>query len=173
MGIDPRNGAIRILLSSPSFDPNNYDRKLNIDPDSPLLNRALHGRYPPGSTFKLAVAGLAVERGISEQIYCPANGYFAPGARRPIRDHEYYSFERRGLAWPGFGSLDLDTALSGAATALGNVGPGIGEVIGPSGNFKSLPDGAKWLLSLGKPDERFKLVAGGRNPDAADRHAGP
>lgn len=112
VGIDPRNGAIRILLSSPSFDPNNYDRKLNIDPDSPLLNRALHGRYPPGSTFKLAVAGLAVDRGISLEINCPADGYFAPGARRPIRDHEYYSFERRGLKWPGFGFLDLDTALA-------------------------------------------------------------
>ncbi len=112
VGIDPRNGAIRILLSSPSFDPNAYDRKLNIDPDSPLLNRALHGRYPPGSTFKLAVAGLAVDRGIPLQINCPANGYYAPGSRRPIRDHEYYSFERRGLQWPGFGVLDLDTALA-------------------------------------------------------------
>ncbi len=117
VGIDPRNGAIRILLSSPSFDPNNYERKLNIDPDSPLLNRALHGRYPPGSTFKLAVAGLAVERGISLQINCPPNGYFAPGARRPIRDHEYYSFERRGLAWPGFGVLGLDTALAKSANS--------------------------------------------------------
>jgi trk system potassium uptake protein TrkH len=41
------------------------------------------------------------------------------------------------------------TALSGAATAICNVGPGLGSVIGPSGNFATLPDSAKWLLTLG------------------------
>jgi trk system potassium uptake protein TrkH len=43
--------------------------------------------------------------------------------------------------------LDLVTCVSGAATALGNVGPGLGPIIGPAGNFSSLPDTAKWLLS--------------------------
>lgn len=43
--------------------------------------------------------------------------------------------------------LDFITAVSGAATALANVGPGLGDVIGPAGNFSSLPDAAKWLLS--------------------------
>lgn len=46
-------------------------------------------------------------------------------------------------------SLDPLTALSSAATAIANVGPGLGPVVGPSGNFASLPDGAKWLMSLG------------------------
>ncbi|SBV91773.1 Potassium uptake protein TrkH [uncultured Alphaproteobacteria bacterium] len=45
--------------------------------------------------------------------------------------------------------LDFVTALSGAATALANVGPGLGPVIGPAGNFASLPDGAKWALDAG------------------------
>jgi trk system potassium uptake protein TrkH len=45
--------------------------------------------------------------------------------------------------------LDLVTSLSGAATAVGNVGPGLGNIIGPAGNFASLPDGAKWLLAFG------------------------
>lgn len=45
--------------------------------------------------------------------------------------------------------LDFETSLSGAATAICNVGPGIGDIIGPSGNFSSLPDLAKWALSLG------------------------
>lgn len=51
----------------------------------------------------------------------------------------------------GLGMLGLDfvTATSGAATAIANVGPGLGEVIGPAGTFASLPDEAKWLLSLG------------------------
>lgn len=43
--------------------------------------------------------------------------------------------------------LDLDTSLSAAVTALANVGPGIGPIVGPAGNFSSLPDGAKWVLS--------------------------
>lgn len=46
--------------------------------------------------------------------------------------------------WVG---VDLVTALSGAAQALANVGPGLGEIIGPAGNFQSLPDTAKWVLS--------------------------
>jgi trk system potassium uptake protein TrkH len=49
------------------------------------------------------------------------------------------------------GALGLDflTAISGAATSLGNVGPGLGDVIGPVGNFSTVPDGAKLLLSIG------------------------
>lgn len=43
--------------------------------------------------------------------------------------------------------LDLETAVSGAATALANVGPGLGPTIGPAGNFAPLPDAAKWVLS--------------------------
>ena len=45
--------------------------------------------------------------------------------------------------------LDFETSISGAATALANVGPGIGSVIGPAGNFASLPDAAKWALGFG------------------------
>lgn len=44
--------------------------------------------------------------------------------------------------------LDFVTALSGAATALANVGPGLGPIIGPVGNFATLPDSAKWILAL-------------------------
>jgi trk system potassium uptake protein TrkH len=47
------------------------------------------------------------------------------------------------LAWTG---LDFITALSGAAQAICNVGPGLGAVIGPVGNYASLPDAAKWVL---------------------------
>lgn len=43
--------------------------------------------------------------------------------------------------------LDLVTALSASATAMSNVGPGLGDTIGPSGTFQSLPDGAKWILA--------------------------
>lgn len=49
----------------------------------------------------------------------------------------------------GLWGLDWVTAISGAATAVSNVGPGLGPIIGPAGNFATLPDGAKWLLSAG------------------------
>jgi trk system potassium uptake protein TrkH len=52
---------------------------------------------------------------------------------------------------------DLVTSLSGAATVLNNVGPGLGPIIGPAGNFASLPDTAKWLLSFGMLLGRLEL----------------
>ena len=59
----------------------------------------------------------------------------------------------------GLGMIGLDflTAMSGAATAISNVGPGLGDVIGPAGTFASLPDSAKWLLSLGMLLGRLEL----------------
>ena len=49
----------------------------------------------------------------------------------------------------GMLGLDFITATSGAGAALANVGPGLGPIIGPSGNFSSLPDAAKWVMSFG------------------------
>jgi trk system potassium uptake protein TrkH len=60
------------------------------------------------------------------------------------------------LALGGFG-LDWLTALSGAVQAIGNVGPGLGPIIGPAGNFASLPDGAKWILAFAMLLGRLEL----------------
>jgi len=54
-------------------------------------------------------------------------------------------------------NLDLVTAISAAATSVGNVGPGLGPVIGPAGNFAPLPDGAKWILSFAMLLGRLEL----------------
>ena len=59
-----------------------------------------------------------------------------------------------GLSLAG---LDFITAMSGAATAISNVGPGLGPIIGPAGNFASLPDAAKWLLAAGMLLGRLEL----------------
>jgi trk system potassium uptake protein TrkH len=53
--------------------------------------------------------------------------------------------------------LDFLTAASGTATALANVGPGLGPIIGPAGNFATLPDAAKWLLSFAMLLGRLEL----------------
>ncbi|PAU77273.1 Trk system potassium transporter TrkI [Halomonas salipaludis] len=60
-----------------------------------------------------------------------------------------------GLAMMG---LDMTTALSGAATAVANVGPGLGDTIGPAGNFAPLPDAAKWLLCVGMLMGRLEIL---------------
>jgi len=117
VAIDPRTGEILLLFSSPSFDPNRFDRSLNVDPEGRLLNRALRGRYPSGSTFKTAIAALMVECGVPQELDCPADGFRLRSWRRPIRDHEYYAYERKGLRWPGFGRIGLDTALAKSSNA--------------------------------------------------------
>ena len=64
----------------------------------------------------------------------------------------------RALALAATG-LDFVTSVSGAAQAIGNVGPGLGEIIGPAGNFKSLSDPAKWLLAIGMILGRLEFMA--------------
>jgi trk system potassium uptake protein TrkH len=55
--------------------------------------------------------------------------------------------------------LDFLSSISGAATSISNVGPGLGEVIGPNGNFKSIPEISKWVLSFGMLLGRLELFA--------------
>ena len=55
--------------------------------------------------------------------------------------------------------MDFITSISGAATSISNVGPGLGSTIGPNGNFSQLPDVSKWLLSLGMILGRLELFA--------------
>ena len=55
--------------------------------------------------------------------------------------------------------LDFITSISGAATSISNVGPGLGSIIGPNGNFSSLPDVSKWILALGMILGRLELFA--------------
>ena len=55
--------------------------------------------------------------------------------------------------------LDFITSISGAATSISNVGPGLGSIIGPNGNFSQLPDISKWALSLGMILGRLELFA--------------
>ncbi|HUN28782.1 MAG TPA: penicillin-binding transpeptidase domain-containing protein [Alphaproteobacteria bacterium] len=64
--LDPATGAVLAIASVPSYDPARYDLEfpsLVADTQSPLLNRATSGLYPPGSTFKIFTAGSALEAG--------------------------------------------------------------------------------------------------------------
>lgn len=67
VALDPRTGAVLAMVSYPRFDPNRLEsdwKDINSDADSPLLNRAIRGLYPPGSVFKILVAGAGLEEGV-------------------------------------------------------------------------------------------------------------
>jgi penicillin-binding protein A len=68
VAMDPHSGAVKVMASTPSYDPNNLDAPgrfaaLNRDPGSPVFNRATQSSYPPGSTFKVATAVAAIDSG--------------------------------------------------------------------------------------------------------------
>jgi peptidoglycan glycosyltransferase len=114
MMIRPADGAVLVMASVPGFDPNRLSADLFAGGSSsnPLLNRATHGQYPPGSTFKVVIAAQALDAGFSGRLECPAEGYTTSSHYRPIRDHEYYSEKRAGRAWSGHGTIDLSAALA-------------------------------------------------------------
>ncbi len=115
VAVQPQDGSIIALVSAPAYNPQALDAAVGqADKDtSPLFNRAVHGLYPPGSTFKIVVAACALEQGFRELLDCPAHGYVPPGPyRRPIRDHEYYEYQRTGKIWSGWGRIGLDQAFA-------------------------------------------------------------
>jgi peptidoglycan glycosyltransferase len=114
MMLRPTDGAVLVMASVPGFDPNRLQPALfrGGDPQTPLLNRATQGQYPPGSTFKVILAAQALENGFRGRLDCPAAGYTTSSRYRPIRDHEYYEARRAGRSWAGHGALDLSSALA-------------------------------------------------------------
>ena len=80
VAIDPRDGAVKAMLSRPGYDPNLFVHgistkawnKINNDPNFPLNNKAISGEYPPGSTFKIVTGSAALDLGkveFEELIY--------------------------------------------------------------------------------------------------------
>jgi penicillin-binding protein 2 len=95
----PRTGEVLALSSFPDYDPNSFVggikedlwARLNQDPDKPLINKALQGAYPPGSTFKMMMAVAGLDAGVIKDnttLFCP--GYYKVG--RDIR----YCWKRSG-----------------------------------------------------------------------------
>ena len=105
--LDPRSGEILALVSLPAYDPNAF--ALGIDQDTldtlnqdtlrPFMNRALQGTYPPGSTFKIAMAVAALEEG----IVTPDHRVTCGGQK------DFYGRVRH--CWTAHGSVDMREAL--------------------------------------------------------------
>ena len=109
--LDPNTGGVLGFTSHPAYDPNAFaagiDRKawasLNTDRDRPLNDRAIQGRYSPGSTFKMAVALAGLEEGIITpdfHVNCPGHANFYG------RDFKCWRLSRGG-----HGSIDLRHAI--------------------------------------------------------------
>ncbi len=100
VAIDPRNGEVLALVSKPTFDPNLFVdgidseswKDLNESIDKPLLNRALRGTYPPGSTFKPFMAMSSLMSGTRDpSVVIQDNGAFQFG------NHRFRSYGDRGV----------------------------------------------------------------------------
>lgn len=108
-----------------------------------LLRRVLHRLTLPHGVFRLRYEDRPVSEDVLESAVAFVFAYMA-------------TVLVLTLALAALG-LDYVTAISSAATAVGNVGPALGEIAGPVGNFAALPDSAKWLLSLGMLLGRLEL----------------
>jgi penicillin-binding protein 2 len=96
VAIDPRNGQVLAMVSVPSFDPNLFVngissvdyKSLITSPDKPLINRALRGAYPPGSTVKpfLGLAGLEYGIRTPQDSVDSVGVFYIPGQSRGYRD---------------------------------------------------------------------------------------
>jgi penicillin-binding protein 2 len=112
VAIDPNNGNVIALASTPTFDGNKFTRGISSkdyallrdDLDKPLLNRALRGAYPPGSTIKPMYALAALENGVKDPqdtVFC-RGVFFLPGSSHRFRD-----WKREG-----HGTVDMRRAVA-------------------------------------------------------------
>lgn len=108
--MDIHTGEVLVMASTPSYDPNAFNRGLSQrewnalsgDPRAPMTNKAISGQYSPGSTFKMIVAMAALEQGAitpDQTIYC--NGHTDLGSRR------FHCWEKRG-----HGNMDMVQAIA-------------------------------------------------------------
>jgi penicillin-binding protein 2 len=112
VALDPNTGGILALYSAPGYDPNafvggvsqDYWHDLNVSDAHPLLDRAIQARYPPGSTWKLAVAAMALRRGVATmktRMPIPCRGGLQYG------DRFFHCWNQLG-----HGSLTLEQAIA-------------------------------------------------------------
>ncbi len=179
VAIDPRTGGILALVSNPTYDPNLFVdgitpdnwKELNEHPSKPMVNRAINGAYPPGSTFKPFMALAALEMGkrtANQAISDP--GYFNFG------NHQFRD-DKKG----GHGSVDMyksivhscdtyyymlanDMGIDNIAKFMGQLGLGqrTGVDLGKddSGESKGVLPSQEWKTQRFKKPEQQKWYAG-------------
>ena len=175
VAIDPRNGEVLAFVSKPNFDPNLFVdgidqenwKALNESPDKPLLNRALRGSYPPGSTYKpfMALAALTLGKRTPQQTISDP-GYYWFGNHK-FRD------DKEG----GHGTVDMyrsivqscDTYYYMLANDLGVdamhdfMAPlGLGQITGidMQGELRGTLPSTEWKRNAYRKKEQQKWYAG-------------
>ena len=121
VALDPKTGAVRVMVSLPDFDPNSIPRQfsqLNRDASSPLFNRATQARYPPGSTFKVVTAAAALD-----------TGRYNPGSLVDGRNGKPISgVPLQNAGGADYGTINLTDALTQSVnTVWGEVGEKLGK----------------------------------------------
>jgi len=175
VAIDPSNGGILALVSTPTYDPNlfvdgirtdDWDL-LNNSPDKPMVNRALNGAYPPGSTFKpfMALAALEIGKRTASQIISDP-GFFSFGGHQ-FRD------DKKG----GHGSVDMyksivqscdtyyymlanDMGIDNISRFMGALGLGSRTGIDIEGESEGVLPSQEWKKRRFKRPEQQKWYAG-------------
>ncbi len=175
VAIEPSTGGILALVSNPSFDPNlfvdgirsdDWDL-LNNSPDKPMVNRALNGAYPPGSTFKPFMALAALETGKRT----PGQTIFDPGVYN-FAGHQFRD-DKKG----GHGSVDMyksivqscdtyyymlanDMGIDAIARFMGELGFGQRTGVDIEGESEGVLPSPEWKKRRFKRPEQQKWFAG-------------
>ena len=159
VALDPRNGDILALVSSPSCTEEELPAAMRNRSEAPLFNRATHGLYPPGSVFKPFTAALVYLLGKEADRYtCPPSGWVHAPYTKPVRDTHPFddthavslreAFERSSNIW-----------FAKAARAIG------------WSAFKQTAEHAGLMepLELARCGERTYATVAGRLPDLSNR----
>ncbi|AJE82364.1 penicillin-binding protein [Streptomyces albus] len=139
--LDPSTGRILALVSTPSYDPGALSgtsasvgrrwKRLEADPDQPMLNRAVRGTYPPGSTFKVVTAAAALDAGLVRDLDAPTRSpdpYRLPGSDRLLGNEARgcrNASLRYAFAWSCntvFARLGVRTGLPAMSRTAGRFG---------------------------------------------------
>jgi len=175
VAIDPSNGEILALVSMPTYDPNlfvdgirsdDWD-VLNTDINKPLLNRAIYGTYPPGSTFKpfMALGALTAGKRTPQQAISDP-GYFNFG------NHTFRDDKKGGHGMVNMYSsivhscdtyyytLANDWGINGIASFMGQMGFGSKTGIDIDGESRGILPSEEWKQRRFKRPEQQKWYAG-------------
>ena len=175
VALDPRSGEVLAFVSKPTFDPNLFVdgidteswRELNDSPDKPLLNRALRGTYPPGSTYKpfMAIAALNTgKRTPTTLINDP--GFFMFGGRRfgsPENERGGIMDMRRAIVESSnvyFYTLAYEMGVDLIHEQLEPFGLGVKTGIDVEGEVSGLLPSTAWKKRYYKQPEQQRWYAG-------------
>jgi peptidoglycan glycosyltransferase len=121
VAMDPRSGAVQVMASTPNYDPNRIPAQygqLNKEQNSPLLNRATQGQYPPGSTFKVVTAAAGLD-----------SGKYTPDSQISGKNNKVISgVPLQNFGGENFASISLTDALTHSVnTVFGEMGEKLGK----------------------------------------------